>query len=454
MKIILSNKIEITDLDGFEQGLIEASCTFSNPKFIEAQKMGRYTGKISRKIMLFEQIDHGLIIPMGCLALVADEADEIDDQRNTHPVKIPFTGILREYQRELLNNALDSGGGVLVAATGSGKTVAGIALSSRLGQRTLILVKSGDLATQWLEAIERFTNLKSGLIRRGKKTEGAEFTVALVQSLIKMDLSAFDYGLVIADECHNAPANQFYTVINDLNCRYKFGLSATPQRRDCLEFMIHAALGEIVAEIEEDQLSGKVLPVLVRTIQHPFSGNPENWNDFINVLINDDSRNELIINLARQQTKPTIILCSQVRHCEILTTMAQQAGLKPLLIHGQLPDKIRTARMLAAQDARLIIGTAQLLGEGIDLPPLEVLIFASPMSAVIEKQGDPAATKLIQSIGRIRRPYPGKTFAKVYDLVDRCGFGVSAFNKRRQIYKLQGWQVEGYGDEWEQDDDY
>ena len=454
MKIILSNKITLTHLDAIEQGLIESSCTHDNPKYFEAQRMGRYTGKIDRKIMMFETIDTGLIIPMGCKWLIDDEADEINDQRNTHRVEIGFTGILREYQRELLNNALDSGGGVLVAATGSGKTVAGIALASRLGQRTLILVKSGDLATQWLEAIEQFTHLKAGLIRRGKKTEGAEFTVGLVQSLIKMDLSAFDYGLVIADECHNAPANQFYTVINALNCRYKFGLSATPQRRDCLEFMIHACLGQIVAEISEHELQGKVLPVKVRTIQHPFSGNPESWNDFINILINDDTRNGLLINLAKQQTRPTIILCSQVRHCEILTTMVEQADLKPLLIHGQLPDKIRTARMLAAQDARLIIGTSQLLSEGIDLPPLEVLIFAAPMSAVIHKEGDPAATKLIQSIGRIRRPYPGKNFAHVIDLVDVCGFGIAAYRKRAQIYQLQGWQVEGYGDEWEQDNDY
>jgi superfamily II DNA or RNA helicase len=439
MKLILSNKIAITDLDDFEQELIESSNTHHNPKFFEAQIQGRYTGNIDRKIKLFERIKTGLIIPIGCLWQVDDE---IDDQRNTHPVNIPFTGVLREYQRELVTTALDYDCGVLVAATGSGKTVAGIALTSLLGQRCLILVKSGDLATQWLQAIEQFTGLKAGLICGGKNTQGAQFTVGLVQSLVKRDLSTFDYGLVIADECHNCPACQFYTVINGLNCRYKYGLSATPQRRDCLEFMIHACLGQIVGEISEDELQGKVLPVKVRTIQHPFSGNPESWGDFINILIDDDSRNEVIINLARQQTKPTIILCSQVRHCEILTTMAQQAGLKPLLVHGQLPDKVRTARMLAAQDARLIIGTAQLLGEGIDLPPLEVLIFASPMSAVVAKQGDPAATKLIQSIGRCRRPFPGKTFAHVYDLVDRCGFGVSAFNKRRKIYKLQGWSIE------------
>jgi superfamily II DNA or RNA helicase len=95
--------------------------------------------------------------------------------------------------------------------------------------------------------------------------------------------------------------------------------------------------------------------------------------------------------------------------------------------------------MIAAQNASLIIGTAQLLGEGLDIPHLQTLIFAVPMSAVIEKEGDPAATKLIQSIGRCRRPYPGKTQAHIIDLVDKCGFGVAAYNKRRKIYNLQGF---------------
>ena len=88
----------------------------------------------------------------------------------------------------------------------------------------------------------------------------------------------------------------------------------------------------------------------------------------------------------------------------------------------------------------LIIGTLSLLSEGIDLPHLSALIFAAPVSAVIDKE-NPAATRLIQSIGRCRRPYKNKTKAYVLDIVDGCGFGVSAFNKRMAIYQQQGFEV-------------
>jgi len=123
-----------------------------------------------------------------------------------------------------------------------------------------------------------------------------------------------------------------------------------------------------------------------------------------------------------------------------LDHVSHRSGFKPFAYtFGQLPDKVRLERMELANSANLIIGTAQLLSEGIDLPPLEVLIFASPMSAVIKDS--PAATKLIQSIGRCRRPYPGKTQARVIDIVDSCGFGIAAYKKRNQIYHLQGFRM-------------
>ncbi len=120
--------------------------------------------------------------------------------------------------------------------------------------------------------------------------------------------------------------------------------------------------------------------------------------------------------------------------------MCNQVDVYPLVLHGQLPTKTRAERMVKAPEAHLIIGTLSLLSEGIDLPHLSALIFASPVSASIDRD-NPAATRLIQSIGRIRRPYNNKTKAYVLDIIDQCGFGVSAFNKRMLIYQQQGFEV-------------
>jgi len=442
MKIILSNHIEIQASSEIENHLIE-QFTFFNPKYESALSFGRSTYNIEQTISLIEQVEEQLLAPIGVLNyLLQNFNPEVIDQRQQLTVDISFLGELRAYQEQFVADAIKAGGGQCIAATGSGKTVSGIALASRLKQRTLILVKSKDLANQWREAIMQFTGLESGLIGAGKNTEGEQFTIGLTQTLSKRDVSVLNYGLIIADECHNLPANQAYNVINGLNAQYKYGLSATPQRRDNLEFMIECAIGAACAEVSQDQLQGKVLPVCVSPLVLPFDADVDSWAEFLTVLVDDEQRNDYIVERAVKASGSmgTIILCAHVRHCELLGVLCQEAGANPLVLHGQLASKVRTERMEKSSDAQLIIGTLSLLSEGIDLPHLSALIFAAPVSASIEKD-NPAATRLIQSIGRCRRPYPNKTKAYVLDIIDECGFGLSAWNKRHHIYQLHDFEV-------------
>lgn len=443
MKIRLNQQIEIEASVATEQA-ITTQLTFNNPKHNEALKFGRSTRGLDPQISLISHSESGkFFVPIGALDYLLQAFNpEVMDERNTAPVDISFTGTLRGYQEEFISNAINAGGGQMVAATGSGKTVSGIAMAARLQQRTLILVKSKDLAEQWKEEIKECTGLDAGLIGGGKNTQGQEFTIALTQTLSKRDLSDFNYGLVIADECHNLPANQAYTVMTEINCKYKYGLSATPQRRDNMEFMISGAIGDVCAEVKTDELQGKVLPVRVSTLQVPFNATVDSWADFLNALVEDEQRNKLISERAIKASKTmgTIVLCAQVRHCELLASYCIDSGVKPLVLHGQLSAKLRAERMDAAPEAPLIIGTLSLLSEGIDLPHLSALIFASPVSAAIDK-AIPSATRLIQSIGRCRRPYPNKKRAFVLDIIDGCGFGVSAWNKRKAIYQQQGFVV-------------
>jgi len=439
MKATLSDQIHLSGFTLEQSEAIQQSLTFRNPKHVEAQQQGRSTYGIPRMLELFEIVPDGLVIPRG--VSLPSGVTEINDQRNTHPVKITTSIQPRPYQERATRLAINSGGGMIVAPTGSGKTTLGIEIASRLGQRCLVLVKSLDLAKQWQDAIKRFTGLDAGLIGGGKWQEGQEFTIGLVQTLVKHE-SSLDYGLVFVDECHNIPAVQAYKVINRQAARYRYGLSATPQRRDNLEFMIHAALGEVVAEVEAHEVDGAVLPVTVSIIQHNFIGNPESWTDFINLLAQDDERNRVIVASAikSSRVRGTAVLTATVSHAETLTQLVRQHGVDALLLHGQLPNKVREQRMTDAPNSPLIIGTLSLLSEGIDWPHVGAIIFAAPVSASVDRE-TPAATRLIQSIGRGRRPYPGRSMAHVLDIIDNHPLGRSAYRKREEIYRQQGFMV-------------
>ena len=67
-----------------------------------------------------------------------------------------------------------------------------------------------------------------------------------------------------------------------------------------------------------------------------------------------------------------------------------------------------------------------MLGEGLDYARWGALMLATPVSG---------RTRLLQAIGRILRPYEGKSKAYIADLVDRCAFSVSSHRKRLEIYQ-------------------
>jgi superfamily II DNA or RNA helicase len=442
MRAVIRDHIYLSELSKEQLGVIKKALIFQNPKYHEALKFGRGAYGVERSIQLFEEIGSRLIIPRGVsLESLGLVPDVIEDKRHIHPITIKTNIETRGYQERTIRLAIKAGGGVIVAPTGAGKTTMGIELASRLKQRCLILVKSLDLAHQWQAAIKRFTGLECGLIGDGQWQEGEQFTVATVQTLVKHPES-LDYGMVIVDECHNVPAEQAYQVINRQAAKYRYGLSATPQRRDNLEMMIHAALGPIVAEIDQSEVDGAVLPVTISTVEYGFQGNPDSWQAFINQLAEDPERNRLIVSRAikSSQTIGTAVLTGTVEHSERLYGMMAGRGINVLLLHGQLPKKIRSERMAAATEHRLIVGTLSLLSEGIDWPHVGAVIFASPVSAAVDK-ATPAATRLIQSIGRARRPYPGKDRAHVLDIVDAHPFGKASFKKRSVIYKQQGFDV-------------
>lgn len=440
MKALVSDKIFLTGFDSQQFIRITEKLTIENPKFIEALQFGRSTRGIDRTIELFDCQNGVLSIPRGCFMKWVG-ADEVIDQRHTHAVEITSTIEPRTYQERALRLMQSNGGGVLVAPTGSGKTTIGIEIAARLGQRCLIMVKSKDLAEQWRGAIKKFTGLDCGLIGSGKWIEGDQFTVGLVQTLVKHEAS-LDYGMVIIDECHNVPAQQAYDVINRQAARYRFGLSATPQRRDNLEPMIFSSLGSVVAEIEQSEVEGAVLPVDVHLLHYGFRGRAETWPEFINQLADDAVRNGIITTRAikASQSVGTAVLTGTIAHAETLYRLVTERGVDALLLHGQLPKKVRDERMAKAHDSKLIIGTLSLLSEGIDWPHVGCIIFAAPVSAVIDKE-TPAATRLIQSIGRGRRPFPGKSKAFVLDIVDSHFLGKSAAYKRQEIYRQHGFGV-------------
>jgi superfamily II DNA or RNA helicase len=82
----------------------------------------------------------------------------------------------------------------------------------------------------------------------------------------------------------------------------------------------------------------------------------------------------------------------------------------------------------------VILATGSFVGKGFDLPALDTLFLAMPISF---------KGRVMQYTGRLHRPFPGKTVVQVYDYVDtHSPLTLSMYRKRLKAYGVMGYGIE------------
>jgi superfamily II DNA or RNA helicase len=335
--------------------------------------------------------------------------------------------------------------GTLNSPTGSGKTVMALYILAQRRQPALIIVHTADLARQWSERIETFLNIpvkEIGRIGGGKKKIGEKITVALVQSLYKYaETVASQVGHLIVDECHRTPSRTFTDAVTEFDARYMLGLSATPWRRDNLSKLIFWHLGDVHHQVEKNDLirTGQVLPAEIifrETEFKPYYDPVQEYSKMLSELTLDDDRNRLIAAdiAAEAGSQPGIclVLTDRKKHCESLGALLRYGFSLPVdILTGDLNAGQRQSVLDRLQEGRIkvLIATGQLIGEGFDCRELTTLFMATPVRF---------SGRIIQYLGRILRPAPGKKRARVFDYVDvNVEPLLKAAGARKKVYGLK-----------------
>jgi len=314
-------------------------------------------------------------------------------------------------------------------------------------QPALIVVHTKELLNQWIDRIDAFLGIPAaevGIIGNGKRTIGDRITVALVQSLYKCaDEVAPHIGHLIVDECHRAPSRTFTEAVTAFDCRYMLGLSATPWRRDKLSRLIFWHLGDVVHEVDRESLqeSGDVLKaeVIIReTTFRPFSDPTTEYSKMLSELTEDTERNALIASdvaaEANNGSGIALVLSDRKSHCEEMRSILHNSyGIDAAVLTGDLSNKERAwiIARLNAGEIKTLIATGQLIGEGFDCKALSTLFLATPIKF---------SGRVLQYLGRVLRPAPGKEHARVFDYVDSSvGPLAASASARGRIYDGIEW---------------
>lgn len=353
-------------------------------------------------------------------------------------IKFDFLFKLRDYQIPITKICLEkiknNGGGIIQLPCGRGKTIVAIYLAAMLKVKTIVVVHKTFLQNQWYDRINESTNASIGIIRQKKiDVENKDIVIAMLQSIsmINYDNNIFNnFGLVIYDEVHHAGSKVFCKALKKLGCKYTLGLSATPERADGLTKVIKWYLGDFIYREEPKNeihvnvlnfkfnsdnklfqekkrwIKGSIKPDLVKMITNIC--NLEERTKFISTIIKI---------LRNQKDRKILLLSDRIKHLEQLKKMVddditndQNKGLLDI-------DEIKTAfyigrmksyELVDAEEADILFASYKMAEEGLDIPSLNTLIFAT------------SKKNITQCVGRIlRKKDSNKLIIDITDMLSR-----------------------------------
>ena len=478
VRIVLADRIYIdsSGMSNKTKRQLRRMATFSNKQYFQNQAMDMPNYDESRFIYLGSDEGKYIVLPRGLREDILKKFDnagisyKIEDKRTKgRKLNISFKGELRESQIPAVETMLENETGILHAATAFGKTVVCCDMIARRGISTLILVDRADLMNQWIKRLDEFLDIdeelpeyqtKTGRTRKRKSLignlQGAHDTltgivdVAMIRSLKKKDgfhPMLKEYAQVYFDECHHAASDSAIEVLQEINAKYVYGVTATPKRGDGKEKINEFLLGPIRYRFtakdraEEQNIDHLVYPRFTRTVKpHHLSKTPYG-NDAYELIRNNDVRDEQIIRDVAdcvQAGRTPVVLTKYVDHAKKLSERLKTYADRLILLTGANGTKVRRAQVkelneVDDSDSLILVGTGSLLGEGFDFPRLDTLFMATPVSGenVVE-----------QYVGRLNRDYDGKENVIVYDYVDSH---IPKFDKmyaaRLKAYKKIGYEL-------------
>lgn len=312
---------------------------------------------------------------------------------------------LRPYQERAISALRESYGRgkrapCLVIPTGGGKTVIASAIirsAVARNRRVLFLAHRQELISQSVAKLEAagVSDLRVIQAAADLGNRKAPVAVASIPTLTNWDVKP-EADLVVFDECHHTVAKTWADIAGNYRSALLLGMTATPQRAD------RKPLGDVF----DDLVVGSSVSELV-DIDHLVPCRI--WSPPAGVLENG----QLAVSpahayLEHGKGERAVIFCADRKHAALVAEEMNAAGIPTGVVHGQLGNKERASTLERLRTGELrAVANVYVLTEGWDEPSVSVCILAKKPGAV---------STYLQMIGRVLRPAPGKTEARLLDL--------------------------------------
>ena len=342
-------------------------------------------------------------------------------------------------------------GGLVMNATGTGKTVTAGVFLKNLDGYGLFVVDELTLLDQAQKELEQILGEKVGVVGNSV-FDPQRVTVATVQTLARNKTKvpfkrwAKLISVMIIDELHLMLNKRQWDVVKVFDPQAVFGLTATLQlKKTEVRYKAYDLCGPVIFEypyeqgVQEHVLTpGVVVGVDLRreapkTLDYAWL--------YAERIVRSQRRNTLVADLVREgiaRDKRIVVLVERVRHLKILSRML--VSISHAVVYGEMPVKQRilSKERFDAGELNLLICN-RVFKKGINLKSLDCIIDAAAMHS----QND-----AVQKYGRGVRLCASKRGLIYFDIGDRKPLAkgkpnrfTAATKSRRQALAAIGVQV-------------
>lgn len=378
----------------------------------------------------------------GLCSILKRACKEDVEKKELHPIlkikPIKFTGEARDYQEEAVKACIRGEKGVLYAPPRSGKTIMLSKMICDLSVKSLIIASQRDwlmgfyetfVGSQTQEPLTNIDKKRIGFCKKFSDFEKYDICLATVQTFhsesgqVLLKNLRDSFTLVGIDEVHTSSANKYIQEISRFNCKYKIGLTGTPDRKDGKYVLTEAVVGPVLYEAKVERLRPTI-----RCVRTHFSDGSKSsvWAYIVRKLETNKERMNLIADWALKDMAAghmVIIPFTQVKPIlECIDIINRKAGKQVAYpFYGGLKKQVRDDTIQKAREykIKIIVGNMRLLGTGINIPRCSCIYNSTLSSNIPQSQ---------QRFSRILTPCEGKPAPMIRLFLDDIQVARSCLN--------------------------
>lgn len=313
--------------------------------------------------------------------------------------------------------------GLVVMATGLGKTYLAAFDSEQVGARCVLFVADREEILN--QAAETFLRVRPkarvGFYMGQTRDTQVDVLCASVQTLGKaqhlerFSPNHFDY--VVVDEFHHAAASTYRRLLRHLAPQFLLGLTATPDRTDQSDILSLCDDNIVFTCNLFEGIRAKLLSPFhyygihdesVDYREIPWRNGRFDPDQLSSKLATLSRARHALGEWTRHAQERTLAFCVSIRHAEFMAEQFVRGGVKAAAVYAGSPLS-RGEALDQLRDGRLqVVFSVDLFNEGVDLPTIDTILMLRPTESKI---------LFLQQLGRGLRVAEGKEKLVVLDFI-------------------------------------